>query len=353
MSKIRRMFPGGNTSLGFYSLHDNIIGSDRNMLYILKGMPGGGKSSLMREIARRATVEGYSLEYHHCPSDPESIDGIRIVELAIAIVDGTPPHPIEPVYPGLTGKIVDLGRYINGDLLKRAKEQIIEAKNHNKYAYRKTYNYFKAAKNIYEEIVESNKIGLDSKGISRETFELREKIFSKKTKSVNSKDINERYLFASAYTPEGFVDYTDTILKDVEDIYYLSGEIGNGQSTILTRLLEESKIRNYQIEVYLDPLIPNIIETLFIKDINTIITSNSIGEYLGKIIIDLHKYLDHNSIVEEDYLNYNLLLDNGIKALKMAKENHIKLERLYRPAIDYSEISKIRDEIFNEIMSYK
>lgn len=92
MSRVRRIFPGGNTSQGFYSLHDNIISLDRNMLYILKGMPGGGKSSLMNNIGERMSEKGFSIEYHHCPSDPESIDGIVIEELRIGIVDGTPPH---------------------------------------------------------------------------------------------------------------------------------------------------------------------------------------------------------------------------------------------------------------------
>lgn len=55
-------------------------------------MPGGGKSSLMKDIGRRALDEGFTLEYHHCPSDPNSIDGIVINELGVAIVDGTPPH---------------------------------------------------------------------------------------------------------------------------------------------------------------------------------------------------------------------------------------------------------------------
>lgn len=92
MANIRRFFPGGNTSSGFYSYHDNIIDLDRNMLYILKGMPGGGKSSLMREIGENAAKEGYNVEFHHCPSDPNSIDGIVIKELKIALVDGTAPH---------------------------------------------------------------------------------------------------------------------------------------------------------------------------------------------------------------------------------------------------------------------
>lgn len=93
MAKVRRMFPGGNTSQGFYSLHDNIIGPERNMLYIIKGMPGGGKSSLMREIAERMIKQGYSVEYHHCPSDSKSIDAIVIEELKICLLDGTPPQP--------------------------------------------------------------------------------------------------------------------------------------------------------------------------------------------------------------------------------------------------------------------
>lgn len=92
MTKIRRMFPGGNTSRGFFPLQENIIGEDKNFLYILKGMPGGGKSSLMKEIARRSLEEGYTVEYHHCPSDPTSVDAVVIVELKIVILDGTPPQ---------------------------------------------------------------------------------------------------------------------------------------------------------------------------------------------------------------------------------------------------------------------
>ena len=60
MGKIRRMFPGGNTANGFCSFHDNIMGPDRNKLYVLKGMPGGGKSSLMREIGRRSRINRWN-----------------------------------------------------------------------------------------------------------------------------------------------------------------------------------------------------------------------------------------------------------------------------------------------------
>jgi len=46
----------------------------------------------MRDIGERMYNEGYDIEYHHCPSDPKSVDAIVIDELKICLLDGTPPH---------------------------------------------------------------------------------------------------------------------------------------------------------------------------------------------------------------------------------------------------------------------
>ncbi len=43
---VRRMFPGGNTSLGFYSFYDNVIGPEARRVFILKGGPGAGQVHL-------------------------------------------------------------------------------------------------------------------------------------------------------------------------------------------------------------------------------------------------------------------------------------------------------------------
>ena len=48
--RIRHFFAGGNTGVGFYSFYDQVVGPDPNHLYILKGGPGTGKSTFMRQI---------------------------------------------------------------------------------------------------------------------------------------------------------------------------------------------------------------------------------------------------------------------------------------------------------------
>lgn len=352
MTKIRRIFPGGNTASGFYSLHDNIISKDRNRLYIFKGMPGGGKSSLMRDLGERMISEGYDIEYHHCPSDPKSIDAIVIDKLKICLLDGTAPHTMDPTYPGLTDKIIDLAQFIDANILENNKKEIIEAKANNKYAYRKAFNYFKAAKIILEEIAEDNRLKLDIEEVNKESKRFIEKIFSKEASQIVSNGFKERHLFSTAYTPHGFVDYTNTILEWVTDIHYINGDIGTGKSTLLNRILEEGRLRNYAIEIYHNSLIPEKIESVFIKELDTIITSNKHGEHFAKTKIDLNKFFDNNKINIEEYKMFNSLVDKGVKSLNGAKENHFILEKCYRPSVDFAGVTKVREEIFDEILSY-
>ena len=49
--RVRKMFPGGNTSQGFYSYYRYILPEDAKRIFIIKGGPGTGKSVFMREVA--------------------------------------------------------------------------------------------------------------------------------------------------------------------------------------------------------------------------------------------------------------------------------------------------------------
>ena len=103
-------FLASNSGKGFYSLFDQLhTPGDGWVLYIIKGGPGTGKSSMMKKIAETAENKGYFYEKIYCSSDPESLDGIIIPELKVSVADGTSPHIIEPKYPGVTEKIINLG----------------------------------------------------------------------------------------------------------------------------------------------------------------------------------------------------------------------------------------------------
>ncbi|MGI6361693.1 MAG: ATPase [Bacillota bacterium] len=89
--KARYIFPGSNTPQGFHSFYQEVLqGLER--IFILKGGPGVGKSTLIRKIGQAILDRGYDVEFWQCSSDCDSLDGVMIPALSLAVVDGTTPQ---------------------------------------------------------------------------------------------------------------------------------------------------------------------------------------------------------------------------------------------------------------------
>ena len=93
-----RYFLGGNTPTGFYSLYHQLSEPERlRALYIIKGGPGSGKSTLMRRVERHAQAAGLETQQVLCSGDPDSLDALILPQLGAALVDGTAPQGVVPL----------------------------------------------------------------------------------------------------------------------------------------------------------------------------------------------------------------------------------------------------------------
>jgi hypothetical protein len=63
----------------------------------------------MKAIGESMVSKGLDIEYLHCASDNNSIDGVIIPFCKVGIVDGTAPHVIEPKVLGGIEEYVNLG----------------------------------------------------------------------------------------------------------------------------------------------------------------------------------------------------------------------------------------------------
>ena len=89
---------GANSPTGFYSLYSELLPPETaSVIYILKGGPGCGKSTLMRQVAQQAAQAGETVEYILCSGDPDSLDAILLPGKKAALVDGTAPHDTAPL----------------------------------------------------------------------------------------------------------------------------------------------------------------------------------------------------------------------------------------------------------------
>ena len=107
MSNKFELFAGLNGIDGYVPLLEYTL-STMKRVFILKGSPGSGKSTVMKRIAARAEAEGHPLTVIRCSSDPDSLDGVMLTDLGVAVADGTPPHPLDPKKYGIREITVSL-----------------------------------------------------------------------------------------------------------------------------------------------------------------------------------------------------------------------------------------------------
>lgn len=87
MAQVTHFFAGANSGDGFQNLFSEIVDlEDTYDLMVLKGGPGVGKATFMREIGRSMEEAGTPVEYLWCSGDPDSLDGVVLPELRCAVV---------------------------------------------------------------------------------------------------------------------------------------------------------------------------------------------------------------------------------------------------------------------------
>ena len=143
----RTYFAGANTAGGFFSFYPEIF-DERSLLrlYVIKGGPGSGKSTLMRRFLRLASAAGLATEAYLCGSDPGSLDAAiaRGEGGAVALIDATSPHAYDMRYPGAVGRLFDCGAFWDRAALgshRAAIETLADAKS---AAYERAYRYLAA-----------------------------------------------------------------------------------------------------------------------------------------------------------------------------------------------------------------
>ena len=87
MAKKTNFFLGANSAGGFQNLFPELMDpEDTCDLMILKGGPGVGKNTFMREIARTMEETGMDVEYLWCSGDPDSLDGVVFPQIRCGVV---------------------------------------------------------------------------------------------------------------------------------------------------------------------------------------------------------------------------------------------------------------------------
>lgn len=181
-----------------------------------KGWSWNRKITTYEKVGAYFAKKGYTIEYHHCSSDPNSLDGVLIKELNIALLDGTSPHIVDPINPGAVDEILNMGDALNIDMLAKNKKEIIYLNKEIGKNFKRAYRYLGSARCIHDDWSSLNYESLDSNKISNIIENLKNNIFKSDKIGYGS----ERHLFATAITPDGIITYADQLSSEFKKNMY-------------------------------------------------------------------------------------------------------------------------------------
>lgn len=341
----REFFLGNNTNKGFYSYFGYILEKDNyNYLYCIKGGPGTGKSSFMRKIGNRLINEGYDVEFAHCSSDPNSLDGLIIPSAGIAFVDATAPHVMEPQCPGANGEIIHLGKYWNSEGLRKNRQGILENTVFISDCFKRAYLYLEAAGFIYKDMFA---ISYDA------NLEIESFINDELTKyPIVKKSGNIRKLFASAITPFGLINYLDS-LSSGNKVYLVKGNVNS--DIFMEEILRNAVTRGMDCEVFYCSINPDRkIDHILIKPLNIFIASSNkyhaVINHTEVLDVELKESKIETQPLSNNQEFFENLLYKAVANINQAKKAHDILEKYYIDNMDFDAVNEYSQQMSDRIL---
>ncbi|MEG0511662.1 MAG: hypothetical protein RR653_02970 [Clostridia bacterium] len=336
-------FAGGNTAQGFFSCFENILPTaERKRMFYIKGGPGVGKSTLMRRAGEAAEQAGYAVEYFHCSSDPDSLDGIALPERGLAMMDGTAPHVYDPVIPGARDTLLSLGDFLQETALRPHVREIAHVQGEISARFERCYHYLSAAKCVLEAARRGRE---NPQKLLQVANGLCEKL------PLRGGHGSVRKLFASAYTPKGLVDLLQAL--GGERTLTVECPFGQHATGLMREISKLSAARGLQVVELLDPLCPDEIAHVVLPAHGLAFCTGSRKKEKDGEWLDAEKLFDRIEMGEKeqsfDRNAYELLLQRAIEQLASAKALHDELEGFYVANMDFIKWNGVLEQVLEAI----
>lgn len=342
---IRDYFLGGNTSKGFFSYYDYLSDPEKaTVRYIIKGGPGTGKSSLMKKAGCWAEKCGFDVDYIHCSSDPDSLDGLVINKLGVSMVDGTAPHVVDPKYVGAVDVYVNLSEFWDGEEIGKNKCDIIRCSKQISNCFTTAYNYLAAAEKLQlnmEKYPDAEK--------ERDAFL---KIISKIPEKSGCGKGRVRKLFLDAITPVGCISFADTF--SYENKIILNADF-TSSAGVLEKLKNYFICGGYDIELFFSPIFPDkIIRHIVVPELKLcimtsdmfVITSMSDGEVIN---LDSDSGIECSNNFHKSHIFATAMIQHAVASISKAKKLHDELEEYYIKNMDFGGVENKTAQILHQL----
>ena len=345
----RHYFVYGNTAQGFVDkLASNLRGVET--LFIVRGGPGAGKARILPYIAGECENAGVPLEYLHCPSAPETYDGIIVPARRLAVVDGADLHYTGRIPPVQSVRYIDTGTGPDGPRALPSDSGSSQLLQEIGLCHENAFRHFKEALHVHDE--------WERVYISQMDFGKADLLTAYVTalllggRRTNQPPVTKERFFGAG-TPAGAMDFIDNLTAGVSKRYLLKGRPGTGKSTLLRKLAAASRDRGLNTEVYYCAFDSNSLDMLLWPELDLCLFDSTAPHLYepsrpGDEVIDMYAECVrpgtdalYTGELADITVRYKEAVSRGTAALAEAKVSLDALTALYADADDAETVGSL------------
>lgn len=350
-------FAGANTKAGFVSFYPEIIDERRLIrLYLIKGGPGSGKSTLMRRLIAAAKEAGLYTEAYLCGSDPLSLDAALIGsgDGSVAFIDATSPHAYDARYPGAAATLFDPGAFWDVPALRSHRETVVALADAKGEAYRRAYRYLAALGSVQSDLRRLGEEALDRAKMRAAC----RRFAAALAKKGEVNDVN-----ASGFTPSGrrcagcISMRGEAVIDAAADCTTVTvTDSANTQAAFFEVMREELSAANIASVRLCDSVEPEVTAGLIVPSRALRIVPSE-GKECGERNFNMARFVCREKLRKTKSLRSfsrkcaESLKEGALSALADAGECHFALEDIYVSAMDFASLSAAQDALIAEAVS--
>ena len=313
-------FAARNGYQGFTSYFEKIFSPVQfSKIYILKGGPGTGKSTLMKKVRDAFKESGVKTQSILCSSDPASLDGLILEENGrkIAVLDGTAPHATDPSLPVAIEEIIDLGSAIFSQHISPYRAELSHLLEKKKFSYKLAYHFLL----VCGELDRNYRAVVVSKGYANEKADLKS-LFDGICFCSQGKESIRLY---NAFSKDGLTELPCPFLVNSKVI-----KITN-QPEVMQSLYNFIQKQKKEFIVVPDALC-GVPRYLYLPDVKITVTHENSPTFSSEM---QHIY-DESLLLSKSHF-------------EDAAKYHFKMEDIYREALCFDQLNEITTDLIKKI----
>lgn len=269
----------------------------------------------------------------------------------------TPPHVIEPKYPGAFESLVCLNDCWDEEALQKERNKIMELSKQNARCHERCCRFLAAAGSLLNDSYRITAEYVDAGKIARYATRLAGKEFRARKQGRGTETVR----FLSAVTAQGITTYKNTPQALCERIYLVEDEYG-----AVSRLLMNA-IRSHALAAGLDIISCYCISSPFEKLEHVLIPEIGVGFLTANryhpFDIECYRHIHAKRFMDAEglrskkqRLSFNRkaigeLLGEASRLLAEAKEVHDELETCYTTHMDFDKVNEKSTQLLNVFKS--